>query len=244
MSYGQKIPFSVSITEYIQNRINGSQQQFGLQLPCQVIAVEGAIVTVNFQIDTSDGFTFPPVKCAIAESTYVRLPVQVGDFGVCISADTRLGGVNGLGKGLAPISMPFNLGALIYVPIGNANWSDVDPNAVNINAPNGVVLRDTNNNCTVTLTPEGVTVAIGSTNISVSGTEVSITANTIALNGVIQLNGPVTQGISTHGTSASFIGPMTVTNDVTAEGKSLATHVHNVNNVQGGSSTITTTSPD
>jgi len=244
MDLSQKLPFAVTMTNYIQSKIDANQENFGWQLPCRVVAVNGAIVTVAFEIDQSNGFTFPQVECAIAESTYVRLPVQVGDFGICIAANTRLGGINGLGSGVAPLTNPLNLEGLVYVPIGNANWSDVDPNAVNINAPNGVVLRDTNNNCTVTLTPEGVTVVIGSTNISVSGTEVSITANTIALNGVIQLNGPVTQGTSTHGTSASFIGPMVVTNDVTAEGKSLATHVHNVNNVQSGGSTITTTSPD
>lgn len=244
MSYAQKVPFAVSISDYIQNRIDGSQQQLGLQLPCRVVKVTGSIVTVNFEIDTGGKFTFPPVDCAIAQSTYVRLPVQVGDFGMCISANARLGGVNGLGQGLAPLGLPFNLGALVYVPIGNTNWESVDPNAVNINAPNGAVIRDTGNNCVITLTPTGVTLVVGSTNISVSGTEVDITANTIALNGVIQLNGPVTQGTSTHGTSASFIGPMSVTNDVTAEGKSLATHVHDVHNVQGGSATITTTSPD
>ena len=244
MDLSQKSPFAVTMTNYIQNKIDTNQETFGWQLPCRVVKVAGAIVTVAFEIDQSNGLTFPQVECAIAQSTFVRLPVQVGDFGICVAANARLGGVNGLGSGVAPLSNPLNLEGLVYVPIGNANWEAVDPNAVNINAPNGVVLRDTNNNCVVTLTPSGITVIIGSTNISVSGTEVAITANTIALNGVIQLNGPVTQGTSTHGTSTSFIGPMSVTNDVTAEGKSLATHVHDVHNVQGGSATITTTSPD
>jgi len=249
MSAEQKTPFAVSLSNLIQTKLDQNQEITGWQLPCVVKKVNGSIVTVAFQVNTSGKITFPEVECPIAESKYVRLPVQVGDYGVCMSADARLGGVTGLGiqDSLAPLGKPFNLSALFYVPLGNINWNisdPVDPNAVNINAPNGVVLRDTNNNCTITLTPEGVTVIIGSTNISVSGTEVSITANTIALNGVIQLNGPITQGTSTHGTNSTFIGPLNVTNDVIAEGKSLANHVHNVNNVQGGSSTITTTSPD
>ena len=246
MSLGQKIPLAQSISAYVQQAIESNQMSDGLQLPCRVVAVDGSIVTVTFEIDNNGEYTFPQVKMPVAQSTYVRLPVQIGDLGLCVSADVRIGGITGLGtKGaLAPLVKPFNLSALIFIPVGATDWEAVDPNAVNINAPNGAVIRDTGNNCVITLTPTGVTLVVGSTNISVSGTEVAITANTIALNGVIQLNGPVTQGTSTHGTSASFIGPMSVTNDVTAEGKSLATHVHDVHNVQGGSATITTTSPD
>ena len=243
MSYGQKRPFARTINEFVNSNIKTANNGLGQILPCRVTEVNGAIVTVNFEIKAGNQ-TFAPVTCPIAESTYVRIPVQVGDFGICISADVRLGGISGLGQGKAPLGKPSNLGGLVFVPIGNKNWESVDPNAVNINAPNGVVIRDTGNNCVITLTPTGVTLVVGSTNISVSGTEVDITANLIKLNGVIQLNGPITQGTSTYGTNASLIGPLAVTNDVTAEGKSLATHVHDVKNVQGGSSTITTTSPD
>ena len=246
MSLGQKIPLAQSISDYVQQAIELNQMSNGLQLPCRVVAVDGAIVTVNFEIDNNGEYTFPQVKMPIAQSIYVRLPVQVGDLGICVSADVRIGGITGLGtKGaLAPLVKPFNLSALIFVPVGATDWEAVDPNAVNINAPNGAVIRDTGNNCVITLTPTGVTLVIGSTNITVSGTEVDITANLIKLNGVIQLNGPITQGASTYGTNASLIGPLGVTNDVTAVGKSLSTHVHDVKNVQGGSSTITTTAPD
>jgi hypothetical protein len=40
------------------------------------------------------------------------------------------------------------------------------------------------------------------------------------------LNGPLSQGVGSGGGGATMLGPMTVTNDVTAGGKSLKTHVH------------------
>lgn len=59
-----------------------------------------------------------------------------------------------------------------------------------------------------------------------AGSEIDLTAPVIKLNGAIQLNGPISQGASTGGTTASLIGPVTVTNDVTAAGKSVAGHHH------------------
>ena len=212
MSIEQKVPFAVSISNLIQNKLGENEQAFGFQLPCRVIAVNGAIVTVNFEIDTGGEFTFPPVVCPIAQSTYIRLPVQVGDLGMCIAANARLGGVTGLGQGLAPLGLPFNLGALVYVPIGNADWSAVDPNAVNINAPNGVVLRDTNNNCTVTLTPSGVTVAIGSTSLVVASDGVTVNGK-FTVNGDVATIGALTNNGKSVGSTHKHSGVQTGTSN-------------------------------
>jgi len=210
MSAEQKTPFAVSISNLLDTKLGQNQQAFGFQLPCRVTAVNGAIVTVNFEIDTGGLFTFPPVTCPIAQSTYVRLPVQVGDFGVCMAADARLGGVTGLGQGLAPLELPFNLGALVYVPIGNKNWSSVDPNSVNINAPNGVVLRDTNNDTTVTLIPTGVTVIRGSTKMVIDNSGVTITGNLLVHGTITGDNGFHISG----GTGAT----MQITGDISQTG--------------------------
>jgi hypothetical protein len=202
MTAEQKTPFAVSITNFVQSKLEQNRQNFGWQLPCRVIAVDGAIVTVNFEIDTGGQYTFPPVTCPIAQSIYVRLPVQIGDLGMCISADARLGGITGLGvKGaLSPLGLPFNLGALVYVPLGANDWSTVDPNAVNINAPNGVVLRDTNNNCTVTLTPSGVIVAIGSTSLLVQSAGVTVNGK-FTVNGNVETTGTLkNNGVSVGST--------------------------------------------
>ena len=187
MSIGQKRPFARTINEFVGNIVDENNSSFGLILPCRVTEVNGAIVTVNFEIINGKQ-TLPSVTCPIAESIYVRLPVQVDDFGIVISASTRLGGVTGMGEGKASLSSPSNFGGMIFIPIGNVNWSAVDPNAVNINAPNGVVLRDTDSNCTVTLTPSGVTVAIGSTSLIVYSTGVTVNGK-FTVNGNVETTG-------------------------------------------------------
>lgn len=63
------------------------------------------------------------------------------------------------------------------------------------------------------------------------GTE--ITSPTIVLNGAVTINGALSQGMGESGGSATMLGPITVTNDVTAGGKSLQNHVHS--GVQTGS---------
>ena len=158
MDLSQKSPFAVTMTNYIQNKIDTNQETFGWQLPCRVVKVAGAIVTVAFEIDQSNKLTFPQVECAIAQSIYVRLPVQVGDFGICVAANARLGGVNGLGSGVAPLSNPLNLEGLVYVPIGNANWSAVDPTATTITDKTGAT--------SVSVSPAAVNMQANSLNIS------------------------------------------------------------------------------
>ncbi|MGV1608483.1 Gp138 family membrane-puncturing spike protein [Klebsiella pneumoniae] len=56
------------------------------------------------------------------------------------------------------------------------------------------------------------------------GTE--ITSPEIILNGNVTINGNLSQGMGESGGSATIHGPVTVTNDVTAGGKSLMTHTH------------------
>lgn len=60
-----------------------------------------------------------------------------------------------------------------------------------------------------------------------------ITSPTIVLNGAVTINGTLSQGMGESGGSATMLGPITVTNDVTAGGKSLQNHVHS--GVQTGS---------
>lgn len=64
------------------------------------------------------------------------------------------------------------------------------------------------------------------------GTE--ITSPTIVLNGAVTINGPLTQGKGSAGGGASLLGPVTVTNDVTAGGKSLMKHTHGGVQTGGG----------
>lgn len=240
MSNGQKRPLSITLNEFVNSNIATKNNQFGLVLPCRVTEVNGAIVTVNFEIETGNQ-TFAPVTCPIAESTYVRLPVQVGDFGIVMSANVRLGGISGLGLGKAPLGNPSNLGSMVFVPIGNKNWSAVDPNAVNINAPNGAVIRDTNNNTTITLTPSAITIDRGSSHIVINDSGVTIdNPNTgVTINGNLTVNGLIT-GTAGFAISGGTGGTMNVTGNIvstgtiTNNGKDIgSTHTHS--GVQPGS---------
>lgn len=257
----QKTPFAKSITDFTQNKIDDTLNNMGRIWPCSVTAVTGAIVTVNFEVNAPSGVTLPPVTCPIAESTYVRLPVQVGDLGIVVAADTRLGGITGLGTGLADLVSPTNLGSLVFVPIGNSNWSSVNANAVNVNGPDGVILRDTGNNCTLTLTPTGITGHISNTTftinasgitlnynsnselvVSSSGISGTVGSSSINISGTeidltaasIVLNGSVTVNGTVTGTMS--VGSITASGDVTASGVSLVSHLHS-GVMTGGSNT-------
>ena len=131
MSQAQKIPFAASLQSFVQQKMEAHQQGLGQIYPCHVTEVNGAIVTVNFDIAVESTDSFPPVTMPIAESKYVRLPVQVGDQGIAVAASVRIGGISGLGSGLAPLVTPSNLGALVFVPIGNSGWTTSFP-GVNI----------------------------------------------------------------------------------------------------------------
>lgn len=64
------------------------------------------------------------------------------------------------------------------------------------------------------------------------GTE--ITSPNIILNGAVTINGSLSQGMGLGGGNATMLGPITVTNDVTAGGKSLQNHVHSGVQTGGG----------
>ena len=72
--------------------INRAQEEIkrqGRALSCRVVAVIGAVVTVAFEVDASP-WTIPQITIPKAESPWVRMPTQVGDFGYTQPADAYL----------------------------------------------------------------------------------------------------------------------------------------------------------
>ena len=133
----------------------------GQGLPCHVTTVQVgadncAVVTVQFDM-TDIPFTLPSVSMPVFGPEYVRYPIQIGDKGMAVSADAYIGGVSGLGGGTADLTRRANLTTLVFMPMGNVAWSNVDPNAVTVNGPNGVVTRDAQSKSVTTLTPQGIT---------------------------------------------------------------------------------------
>jgi hypothetical protein len=152
----QKIPVSTRLNQGALERAKNAIQVLGKSLPASVVKVVGPIVTVKFEVQS--GFTLPNVTIPTIGNEYARAPLQVGCKGMVIPSDAYLGGMSGLGGGTANLTQQFNLTALVFAPIGNSGWVQVDANAYVIYGPNGVVLRDTASNTTFTLTPSGITI--------------------------------------------------------------------------------------
>ena len=186
MSIGQKIPFAASMTNFVKGAIDGRSQLNGQQLPCSVVAIDGSMVTVKFELTSN--ITFPQITVPQAISRYARQPTQVGDKGFLVSADVYLGGMTGLGGGVANYSrLDANLSTLVFVPLSNTNFPAVDANAYNITGPNGAVIKDDKGSSVITLTPDSITLAHGSNSVVISGSGITITG-TLTINGKAYLS--------------------------------------------------------
>ncbi|MBL5926796.1 phage baseplate protein [Enterobacter asburiae] len=235
MSNGQKLPFLKAFNNAIQAGAEDRDMASGRSLPCHVVAVDGQIVTVQFDL-LPDGVQYPEVTIPIATFEYIRYPIQVGDRGVTVAADVSLRGASGLGTGIASRTLSFSLVPLFFVPLSNAGWTKEDPNKIVLYGPDGGILKTADGASCIKVEPGKITE---------SADAIYLNAKNIYLGGgTIHLNGPIVQDAGEmSGTAAEFIGPVTVTKDVTAGGVSLMNHPHDVKNVQGGSSTVESEKP-
>ncbi len=183
-----KTPLFRAMNDFAVSRINDAIQNLAKGLPCSVVSCTGSIVTVKFEIVS--GFTLPQVTLPMFGGEYIRYPTQPGDKGVVIPMDADIAAISGLGTGTADLSQPGNLTALVFLPISNTAWSAVDPNAVTIYGPNGVVLRDTQSQTTFVLTPTGLVIS-GKSNIllQVGSSNVQVNSTGVSINGTLMING-------------------------------------------------------
>jgi hypothetical protein len=221
-----KTPLARSLPAGVTAQIMDAVQLTGKALPCHVIAVEGALITVAF--DVSGLYTLPTVTIPLFGPEYVRYPIKATDLGVVIPCDARLGYTSGQGGGIPDLSTPGNLESIFFMPLGNKNWVAVDPAQVTIYAPNGVTIRDTGSGATVVLHPTSIVATIGSTSVAMDGSSITMTApSTVTLKvPSIVLDGQLSQGEGATAYNASLNGPLTVIGDVIAGGISLIDHVH------------------
>ncbi|MDE2104415.1 MAG: hypothetical protein KGL39_44665, partial [Patescibacteria group bacterium] len=105
--------------QFNRNAIRRAQeaiQSTGNALPCHVVKVSGSIVTVAFDVNATP-WTLPQVTIPKAESSWIRMPTQVGDKGVTMPADAYLGPTAGFSTGVSDLTQPGNLSALVFVPV-------------------------------------------------------------------------------------------------------------------------------
>lgn len=154
------------------NRAQQAIQKLGRALPCRVVEVSGSIVTVAFEVQGSPQ-TLPNITIPKAESTWIRMPTQVGDKGVTMPADAYLGGVSGLGDGVATTTQRANLTALVFVPVSNSSSGPIDPNMAQIQGPAGVILQTADGNVALMLNEAGITIKIGTQTFTWNATGVN-----------------------------------------------------------------------
>jgi phage baseplate assembly protein gpV len=231
----RNLPLRTSLNQIAVARATEAIEQIGTALPCRVTAVSGSIVTVAFEMDAAP-WTLPQVTIPKAEGQWIRSPTQVGDFGMTVSADAYLGGVSGLGGGVATTTRRANLSALVWVPVAGKGFPAVDINAALMCGPNGAVIRDAASGAVITLTPTGITCVVGNSTMTMTTAGVTVSAPFFTVNApAIELNGAVSQTAGTAGIgTVTMVGPLNVVNEVTGNGTPLSTHVHG--NVQSGGS--------
>ena len=244
-----KTPLGSALNAFTRNKIADAMQLAGRSLPCSVVEVDGQIVTVKFELNSP--FTLPQVTMPIFGAEYIRFPTQVGDRGFVVPADAYLGGISGLGGGVADLSQRANLSTLVFFPIGQKNFTAVDPNAVVVYGPNGVVLRNTASDTVFTLTPSGLDITTTGT-ITAEARSMTFTAiSEITLNApTIALNGAIVQTGGTLGGNVQMQGPLSVINavttgstlttvgDATIAGKSFLSHEHGGVTTGGGNTGV------
>jgi hypothetical protein len=136
-----------------EQRAHEAIQRTGRALPCSITAVNGSLVTVKFEVtyqflNTTTGQmqtgTLPPLTLPRAEGQWARAPIQVGDVGMTLPADTLLGGISGQGTGTPDLSVQYpNLSTLVWIPVAATSFQTTpDSNKYWINGPNGFECSD------------------------------------------------------------------------------------------------------
>ncbi|CAM6714704.1 MULTISPECIES: hypothetical protein [Klebsiella] len=183
MTINQRLNFAKSMNNFAEEKIAEAMQLVGKVLPATIVRQSGKMVTVSFSL-TNIPFTLPQVTIPLFGPQYVRYPMQPGDRGVVIPADTYIGGMSGLGGGVADLTQPANLSALVYLPISHTEWQDVDGQVVTVYGPEGVTLRDSGSNTTFLLKPDSIAISTpDSFTVTVGGTVFSLTAGRWSLSG-------------------------------------------------------------
>ncbi len=139
-SSAQKLPLQVSLGQIAKRGANTAIGLLGKGLPASIVSVNGGIATIKFEV-LSD-YNMPQIEVPIAGSEYARAPLKQGDKGMVLSCDASIAGVCGLSSETADLSVPPNLSALTFFPIGNKNWQSVDADMYVITGRKDVMQRD------------------------------------------------------------------------------------------------------
>ena len=168
----QKTPLAPSLNRIAVQNVATQMQKLGKSLPCSVVAVNGSMVTVKFEINATQ--TLPQITIPKAEGQWIRSPTQVGDVGLTIPADVYLGGISGLGGGVASTVQPPNLTALVWIPVAAKSFSSANTNAALISGPQGVVIQTEDGTSKIVVNESGITLTYGGKVVTLNGSGFTI----------------------------------------------------------------------
>ena len=177
---------SANLPLYAREKAREAIQLTGRALPCTVQSVNGAIVTVNFEVNAAP-ITLPSVTMPVATWVSMQAPIVVGTHGYAASADAYLGGMSGLGGGTADLSERGNLATLVFVPLSNKSWARRDANAVELTGAgsSGLNAQDGTSATKMILNSGGVSISNGGMLAVFSSSGLAITGGTISVNGTV-----------------------------------------------------------
>lgn len=156
-----KINLGVTLGQGARQKALDHIQITGKNLPATIKSMKGSIATVEFQTDGT--FTLPNVTIPMHMPEYLRLPMQPGDKGVVIAGDVNTSNMSGLGpKTPSSFTRPGNLSPLVFIPVGNVDFTPVDPNKHVSYGPYGTLSRPSDMSSGIgTDKDTGATVATG-----------------------------------------------------------------------------------
>ena len=206
----------------------------GKSLPCKVVAVNGSIVTVSFQVNSnSKTFTLPRITIPKAESNWFRTPTQIGDTGITVPADIYIGIISGLGATIPNMQVrPSNLGAIVFLPVSNSNSPPSDQNAAIAQGPNGFIGQVAGGTSSVVANTSDVTLTFGANTVVINSTGMVLTwgTQTITLNsaGITMDGNGQTLSLGTSGITMSAAGQTFAlsSSGVVINGLNFGSHYH------------------
>lgn len=233
----QKTPIARTLEQFGARKALEEIGKTGQSLPVSVVSVvSSGIVKVKFEIQqpasTSNPYTLPNITVPILFPEYVRVPIQPKMKGMVVDADAYLGGVSGLGGGIADLTPRPNLSNLAFMPIGNTAWTPpIDPNSVELYGvgTSGVILRDGGKVCVFTLTDTGLIITINGVVVFQVAAGVVTVPEGLAIGGNITAE----DGSSVYTGNFHTTGTVTADTNVVTGSVDLGTHKHG--GVQTGS---------
>ena len=135
-------------------------EQLGMALPCYVVAVDGALVTVAFDLQQVP-WTLPNITIPKLESPYFRMPMQVGDKGVTLPADASLSSIAGYNAAAPSWGRRGNLTALVFAPVSSKLSPPPNQTQAIAQGPGGALVQTSDGSVSINVTANGVTITVG-----------------------------------------------------------------------------------